>query len=258
MSESSLASLLDLSGQVALVTGASRGIGWAIAELFAQAGARVAMLARQPEPLQRAAETLHAQYGADNILALPVDVAVQEQVDDAVRQIADTWGRVDILINNAGLIHFGPIDSVSPDEWQQVLGANLTGAYLCSRAVARLMRQQSYGRIVNIASVSGQTGGVSGGVDYAASKGGLIAFTKALSRDLAPHGVTANAIAPGQIDADPNLLSAEARERVLGMIPLGRLGEPREIAYATLFLVSPMANFITGATLDVNGGILKR
>jgi 3-oxoacyl-[acyl-carrier protein] reductase len=258
MSESSLASLLDLSGQVALVTGASRGIGWAIAELFAQAGARVAMLARSAEPLGRAAEALRTEYGADNILALPVDVAIEDQVNAAVQQVVDAWGRVDMLINNAGLIHFGPIDQVAPAEWQQVLGANLTGAYLCSRAVAPLMRQQGHGRIVNIASISGQTGGVSGGVDYAASKGGLIAFTKALARDLAPHGVTVNAIAPGQIDADPNLLSAEARERVIGMIPLGRLGEPREIAYAALFLVSPMANFITGATLDVNGGILKR
>jgi 3-oxoacyl-[acyl-carrier protein] reductase len=258
MPESSLASLLDLSDQVALVTGASRGIGWAIAELFAQAGARVALLARTPEPLGRAAEALRAEYGAENILALPVDVAIEDQVNAAVQQVVDAWGRVDMLINNAGLIHFGPIDQVAPAEWQQVLGANLTGAYLCSRAVAPLMRQQGHGRIVNIASISGQTGGVSGGVDYAASKGGLIAFTKALARDLAPHGVTVNAIAPGQIDADPNLLSAEARERVIGMIPLGRLGEPREIAYAALFLVSPMANFITGATLDVNGGILKR
>jgi 3-oxoacyl-[acyl-carrier protein] reductase len=139
-----------------------------------------------------------------------------------------------------------------------VIGANLTGAYLCSRAVAPLMQEQQHGRIINIASISGQTGGVSGGVDYAASKGGLIAFTKALARDLAPHGVTINAIAPGQIDADPNLLTPEARERVTRMIPLGRLGEPREIAYAALFLASPTAAYITGATLDVNGGILKR
>jgi 3-oxoacyl-[acyl-carrier protein] reductase len=139
-----------------------------------------------------------------------------------------------------------------------VIGANLTGAFYCSRAVATIMRGQRYGRIINIASVSAQTGGVSAGVDYAASKGGLVSFTKALSRDLAPAGVTVNAIAPGQIDADPHLLSPEARERVMGMIPLGRLGEPREVAYAVLFLASPMAAYITGATLDVNGGLLKR
>jgi 3-oxoacyl-[acyl-carrier protein] reductase len=258
MAESTLASLLDLSGQVALVTGASRGIGRAIAELFAEAGARVAMLARSPEPLERAADAMRQQHGASKILALPADVAVEAQVSAAVQQVAGVWGRLDILVNNAGLIRFGPIDQISPSEWMQVLGANLTGAYLCSRAAAPLMRQQGHGRIVNVASISGQTGGVSGGADYAASKGGLIAFTKALARDLAPHGVTVNAIAPGQIDADPNLLSAEARERVIAMVPLGRLGEPREVAYAALFLASPMAGYITGATLDVNGGILKR
>jgi 3-oxoacyl-[acyl-carrier protein] reductase len=120
------------------------------------------------------------------------------------------------------------------------------------------MRAQRHGRIINIASVSAQTGGVSAGVDYAASKGGLVAFTKTLARDLAPVGVTVNAIAPGQIDADPHLLSTEARQRVIAMIPLSRLGEPREVAYAVLFLASPMADYITGATIDVNGGILKR
>jgi 3-oxoacyl-[acyl-carrier protein] reductase len=120
------------------------------------------------------------------------------------------------------------------------------------------MQAKRSGAIVNIASIAGQTGGISAGVDYAASKGGLLAFTKALARDMAPHGVTVNAIAPGQIDADPNLLTPEARERVIKMIPLGRLGEPCEIAYAALFLASPMAAYITGTTLDVNGGILKR
>ena len=114
------------------------------------------------------------------------------------------------------------------------------------------------GRIINISSISAHTGGVSGGVHYAASKGGMLAMTKTLARDLAPFGVTVNAIAPGQIDADPNLLTPEARTRVTRMIPLGRLGEPKEIAYAALFLASPMAAYITGATLDVNGGILKR
>jgi 3-oxoacyl-[acyl-carrier protein] reductase len=120
------------------------------------------------------------------------------------------------------------------------------------------MMEQRSGRIVNIASISAQTGGVSGGVHYASSKGGMLAMTKSLARDLAPYNVTVNAITPGQIDADPNLLSPEARAHVTGLIPLGRLGEPVEIAYAALFLASPMAAYITGATLDVNGGILKR
>src|SRR5262245_52482147 len=171
-----LASLLDLTGQVSLVTGASRGIGRATAELLAAAGARVAMLARTTEPLEQAAAALRQSYGADCALAIATDVADVARVEAAVRQVTEAWGRIDILVNNAGLIHFGPVGEVTPGDWQRVIGANLTGAYLCARAVVPIMQEQRSGRIVNIASISGQTGGVSGGVDYAASKGGLIAF----------------------------------------------------------------------------------
>lgn len=145
-----------------------------------------------------------------------------------------------------------------PADWERVIGAKLTGAYLCCRAVAPHMRKEKRGCIINIASISVQTGGVSGGVHYTASKGGMLALTKGLARDLAPFGVTVNAISPGQIDADPNLLTPEQRQHVVNLIPLGRLGEPEEIAYAALFLASSMARYITGATIDVNGGILKR
>lgn len=258
MLDQTITSLLDLAGQVALITGASRGIGWSTAELFAQAGARVALLARSAGPLEQAAESLRQVYGAERVMSITADVAQAAQVEAAVQQVSGAWGHVDVLVNNAGLIHFGSIGAVAPGDWERVIGANLTGAYLCARAVAPLMQTQRSGRIINIASISGQTGGVSAGVDYAASKGGMLAFTKTLARDLAPYGITVNAIAPGQIDADPNLLTPESRERVTQMIPLGRLGQPREIAYAALFLASPMAAYITGATLDVNGGILKR
>ena len=256
--ELSIAQLLDLRGQVAFVTGASRGIGYATAELLLEAGARVALVARGAEGLAAAAAALGARYGPDQLITSLADVADAAQVQAAIGQTVERWGRLDILVNNAGLIHFGPIETIAPASWAAVIGANLTGAYLCAYLAAPIMRGQGYGRIINIASVSAQTGGVSAGVDYAASKGGLLAFTKTLARDLAASGVTVNAIAPGQIDADPNLLSAEARQRVTAMIPLGRLGTPREIAYAVLFLASPMAAYITGATLDVNGGIAKR
>ena len=189
---------------------------------------------------------------------MPTDVAVAAEVDHAVERVGAKWGRLDVLINNAGLIDFGPLDQIEPAAWDRVIGANLTGAYLCSRAAAAVMERQQDGRIVNITSVSAQTGGVSGGVHYTASKGGLAAMTKTLARDLAPHGITVNAISPGQIDADPKLLSPEQRQKVTAMIPLGRLGEPEEIAYAALFLASPMADYVTGTTIDVNGGILKR
>lgn len=258
MPEQPISELLNLQGQVALVTGGGRGIGRATAELLLEAGAKVVIASRGAEALLAAGRELALIYGADRILATPADVADEAAVASLIERISEQWGRLDILVNNAGIIHFGSIETITPTSWAEVLGANLTGAYLAARAAAVLMRQQHHGRIINIASVSGQTGGVSAGVDYAASKGGMIAFTKALSRDLAPYGVTVNAIAPGQIDADPALLSPEARQRVTQMIPLGRLGTPREIAYAVLFLASPMAAYITGATLDVNGGILKR
>ncbi len=246
--------LLDFSGQVVLVTGASRGIGRAIADTFAQAGARVALTARSADQLEEVA----AEIGTESALVLPADVAQQDQVGGVVQSIVDTWQRLDVLVNNAGLIDFAPVDRIEPEAWDRVIAANLTGPYLCSRAVAPVMEGQGSGRIINITSVSAQTGGVSGGVNYTASKGGLAAMTKTLARDLAPAGVTVNSISPGQIDADPDLLTPEQRQHVTGLIPLGRLGEPVEIAYAALFLASPMGAYITGATLDVNGGILKR
>jgi 3-oxoacyl-[acyl-carrier protein] reductase len=258
MPDPSIIKLLDLSGQVALITGAGRGIGRAIAEVLARAGAKVALVARTAGQLAEVAQGLALKVEPSNVVTLPADVADEAQVNQVVQRLIETWGRVDILINNAGLINFGPISQVEPANWARVMAANLTGPYLLSRAVAPLMMQQNYGRIINIASISAQTGGVSAGVDYSASKGGLLALTKTLARDLAPYGITVNAIAPGQIDADPNLLTPAARQRIIEMVPLGRLGEPEEIAYAALFLASPMAAYITGATLDVNGGILKR
>jgi len=253
-----LSFLLDQSDRVALVTGASRGIGRSIAETFARAGAKVALLARGKEALEKTAAELVAEYGQDHILALPTDVADEGQVMAAVEKVVGQWCRLDMLVNNAGLIGFGKLEEIGPAAWNEVIAANLTGAYLCSYAAAPHMRRQQSGHIVNISSVSAQNGGVSGGVHYSASKGGMLALTKTLARDLAADHITVNSIAPGQIDADPNLLTPEARERVLKLIPLGQIGLPEDIAYAALFLCSKMAAYITGATLDVNGGILKR
>ena len=251
-----LARLMNFTDQVVVVTGASRGIGRAISLVFAQAGARLALVSRTADALEAVAAEVRA-VGAE-ALVLPTDVAVEADVDQAIDRVVAEWGRVDVLVNNAGLIDFGPLHEIEPTAWDKVMGANLTGAYLCSRAVAPVMEKKQAGRIVNITSVSAQTGGVSGGVHYTASKGGLTAMTKTLARDLAPNNITVNAISPGQIDADPELLTPEQREKVMAMIPLGRLGEPEEIAYAALFLASPMADYITGTTLDVNGGIFKR
>jgi NAD(P)-dependent dehydrogenase (short-subunit alcohol dehydrogenase family) len=246
--------LLTQAGRVAVVTGASRGIGAATAALLAQAGARVALIARSKEGLAAVAATLPRARS----LAIPADLADTDAVTAAVDRIAATWGTVDILVNNAGIIAAAAYRDISVEEWQSMLEVNLTGAFRMVKAVAPLMEAAGWGRIVNITSVTAQTGGVSGGAHYSASKGGLESFTKTLARDLAPAGITVNAIAPGQIDTSPGLLTPEQRERVTAMIPLGRLGAPDDIARAVLFLVSGLADYITGTTLDVNGGILKR
>ena len=254
-----ISQLLDMTGKVAIVTGASRGIGRAIARVFAAAGARVALASRSADQLKEVAAEMQSEgIAEDALLIMPTDVAIVSQVEAMAKTVIDTWGQLDILVNNAGLIEFGSIDQIDPEGWQAVIDANLTGPYLCCRATAPHLSKLDSGRIINITSVSAQTGGVSGGVNYTSSKGGLAAMTKSLSRDLAAAGVTVNAISPGQIDADPNLLTPEQREHVTGLIPLGRLGEPEELASAALFLASPMAAYITGTTIDVNGGILKR
>jgi NAD(P)-dependent dehydrogenase (short-subunit alcohol dehydrogenase family) len=255
----SLAALLDFKGQVVVITGANRGLGKAMAERFWQAGAKVALLARTQAQLDTvAAELLTQRNNPTGLVSASVDVGDSDQVTQAATQILAQWGRVDVLINNAGIVSPGDYDKIDLDEWDRILNANLTGAYRMVRAFAPTMKEQRSGRIINISSITAQTGGVSGGVHYAASKGGMLAMTKTLSRDFAPYNITVNSITPGQIDSRGDMLSSESRQRIEAMIPLGRLGHVDDIAYAALFLASPMAAYITGATLDVNGGLLKR
>ena len=244
--------LLDLSGQVAVITGASRGIGKSIAEVFHSAGASVALISRSPEPLESLAGSLN-----DRVVAIPADVAEETQVNTIVSKTLETFGRIDILVNNAGLMSPGPYSQIDSSEWSRVISANLTGAYLCCLACAPHMEKQKSGRIINISSISGQTGGVSGGVHYASSKAGMLGMTKTLSRDLAASNITVNAITPGVIDTSMTL-STDVRSQIEDLVPLGRIGEPEDIAYPALFLASRMGAYITGATIDVNGGILKR
>lgn len=255
----SLAALLDFSGQVVVITGANRGLGKAMATRFWQAGAKVALLARDQQVLDGcAAELLADRAEPGALLSRSTDVGDSDQATQACAQILDKWGRVDVLINNAAIIKAGNYEGIDLAEWDRILNANLTGAYRMVRALAPTMQEQRSGRIINVSSIAAQTGGVSGGVHYSASKGGMLAMTKTLSRDLAPYNITVNSITPGQIDSREDLLSSEARQRIEAMIPLGRLGHVDDIAYAALFLASPMAAYITGFTLDVNGGLLKR
>lgn len=252
----SIESLFSLQNRVAIITGASRGIGLAIAETLAAAGAHLALIARDESRLQSVANDLRSQN--INVLECPCDVSVESQVNDTVARVHAHYGRIDILINNAGILQSGPITKFTAADWEQMLAVNLNSAFYFCRAVAPIMMEQKNGRIINIASVSAQTGGVAGSVQYAASKGGMISMTKALSRDLAPYNITANSIAPGQIETDMGALTGKARAHVLNLIPLGRIGTPQDIANAALFLASDAASYITGATIDVNGGSHKR
>ncbi|MEP7198789.1 MAG: SDR family NAD(P)-dependent oxidoreductase [Chloroflexota bacterium] len=252
----SIESIFYLKDQVALITGGSRGIGRAIAEIFAQAGARVALVARDRARLAETAAQLRAKGYA--VLDCACDVAVEAEVNTTVQAVVAQFGRVDILVNNAGILQAGPITNFTTADWEQVLAVNLTSVFHFCRAVAPPFIEQRSGRIINISSVTAQSGGVSGSVQYSASKGGMLSLTKTLARDLAPYNVTVNAICPGQIETEMGALTGEARQRVLEMIPLHRMGTPQDIAFTALFLASAAASYITGATIDVNGGILKR
>ena len=248
---------LSLDGRVAMVTGANRGIGRAIALTFAKAGADLALVGRNEPQLEEVASEIR-EMGRRAVVLL-ADVSSKPDVTRAVSAAVADLGRIDILANNAGIVSSGRIEDVAEEDWDRVIDVNLKSVYLCSQAVIPSMESRRWGRIINIASISGQTGGVAAAVPYSASKGGILAMTKTLARDLAAFGITVNAICPGQIMTDMSRnLPPERLERLLAIIPLRRLGEPEDIAHAALFLASNEGGYITGATLDVNGGILMR
>ena len=241
-----------LEGKVAFITGARRGIGRAIALKLSQEGADCVLLARTaPEEL---AQEIRAT--GRRVLALAVDVSKSEEVDAAVKQSVSELGKVDILINNAGITDDGLLIRMKLEQWQRVLDVNLTGAFHCTKACARPMLKGEGGRIINITSVVGQMGNA-GQANYAASKAGLIGFTKSIAKELGSRGITVNAIAPGFIETDMTAeLSDEAKTQLLPNIPLGALGQSEDIAHAALFLASPGARYITGQVLNVDGGMI--
>jgi 3-oxoacyl-[acyl-carrier protein] reductase len=245
---------MALEGQVALVTGASRGIGRAIGLALGQAGAYVCVNYRgNQDAAQESLAGIIAAGGRGELCQF--DIAAEEQVDEAIKKIVDAHQKVDILVNNAGVTADNLLMRVKPADWDQVIGTNLKGTVLCTKIVSRYMIGQRYGRIINISSVVGQMGNVGQSL-YAASKAGVIGFTKAVAREVATRGITVNAVAPGFIETDMTAkLPEKLREEFLKKIPLGRFGTCAEVAEVIVFLAGAGTGYITGQVFNVNGGL---
>lgn len=245
---------VDLSGQTAIVTGASQGLGQAVAVALGKAGARVACVARNAEKLKATVESIESSGGQAE--AFSCDVTDRDSVEKVVEHVADEWGGIDILINNAGITRDTLLPRMSDDDWDLVIGTNLKGMFLFSRAASRhMMSKKRTGRIVNMASVSGIIGNP-GQTNYSASKAGMIGFTRSLSKELAGRKVTVNAVAPGFIESDmTKALGDSLLDEVKKRIPAKRLGVPDDVSATVLFLASPAASYITGQCLVVDGGM---
>lgn len=245
--------MADSQGRVALVTGASQGIGRACALALARTGAQVALAARNTEKLAAVQAEITAAGGAASVFAL--DIASEESILACAKAVLAQYGKVEILVNNAGITRDGLMLRMKRADWDAVLATNLTGAFLLTQALLPAMLKARWGRIVNLTSVVGETG-QAGQANYAASKAGLIGLTKSMARELASRSVTVNAVAPGYIETPmTEVLNEQQRAAMLTQVPLGRAGSPEEIAHAVAFLASEQAGYITGHVLDVNGGM---
>jgi 3-oxoacyl-[acyl-carrier protein] reductase len=245
--------MFDLEGKVALVTGSAQGIGRAIALNLAQGGARIVLTDMRESKLDEVVKEIEAQGG--KAIRFVVDVTDREAVQKMADQTLEAWGKVDILVNNAGITRDSLVLRMKIEDWQAVLKTNLDGAFYCIQAVLPSMVRQRYGRILNIASVVAQAGNV-GQANYISSKAGIIGLTKAVAAEVARRNITVNAVAPGFIaTAMTENLPPEIKEKMLSMIPMGRMGTDAEIANGVRFLVSEEARYITGHVLNINGGM---
>jgi 3-oxoacyl-[acyl-carrier protein] reductase len=240
--------------RVVLVTGAKRGIGKAIASAFARAKADVVINDICPlGELAGVAEELSAED--TKIVPISADVTEYAQVETMMAQVEKTFQRIDVLVNNAGIIRRGTIETVTEKDWDEVMGVNLKGTFNCSKAVTEIMKRQRFGKIVNVSSVAGKTGDITSAPGYGPSKAAVDALTKTLARQLAQYGINVNGVAPHAIETEMSAQwSPEKRKAIIEAIPLKRLGTPEDVAEAVLFLASDKARFITGEIIDVNGG----
>jgi 3-oxoacyl-[acyl-carrier protein] reductase len=242
----------DQKSRVALVTGAGGALGWAIARSLVGEGHRVVVA----DSNRGALDALVAELG-EAVLPVAFDVSQEQEVKAACDTIRSKWGSVDILVNNAGILSNNKLSQTSLEEWRKILAVNLDGAYMLCREWAPAMRERRWGRIVNMCSLAMKTGGLTAGTAYTTSKGALGALTFSLARELAPHGVTVNGIAPAYVRTKmvTEQLTEEQRGQLLAGIPVGRFCEPEEVAYAVVFLSSALSGFITGEIVDINGGL---
>lgn len=244
-----------LDGKVAIVTGGSRGIGRAVALELAGAGAKIVInYAGNIKAAQETKELIEAKGG--NALTIQADVSDMAAVDAMIKKTLDTFGRIDILINNAGITRDNLIMRMKEEDWDAVINTNLKGIFTCTKAVSRIMMKQKSGKIINMTSVVGIMGNA-GQANYAAAKAGVIGFTKSMAKELASRNITVNAIAPGFIETDMTaVLTEQVKEDLTAKVPLGRLGTPKDVAQCALFLSSEAANYVTGQTIHIDGGMV--
>ena len=241
--------------QVAIITGGAKGIGMAVALAFIREGAMVVLVDIDKAGLAALREEIEKEGG--RALAVCCDISRSAEVEQMAHAVEKTFGRIDILVNNAGIIRRGTIETVTEEEWDQVIAINLKGTFNCCRAVIEPMKRQGGGKIVNVSSIAAMTGDITSAPGYGSSKAGGDALMKALARQLAPCGIRVNAVAPHAIETEMSAQWPEEKRReIIASIPLGRLGRPEDVAEAVLFLASKSASFITGEILDVNGGML--
>jgi 3-oxoacyl-[acyl-carrier protein] reductase len=239
--------------KVAIVTGGSGAIGRSTARALTEIGALVVMI-----DIVKASIDGDSNYADEQVVPFVADVSKFDQVHRVVDEVVQKFGRIDILVNNAGILRRGPIDNISEEEWDRVIDVNLKSAFNCCKAVVPFMKKRRYGRIVNISSSAGRSVSTLGGVHYTASKAGMLGLTRHLARELAPHNITVNAVCPGTIDTPMtrNSTNKDELELITQSIPIGRIGRVDDVSRAILFLISDGSSFITGVSLDINGGEL--